>query len=102
MFTDVTNILFVYYQGQKTMYHKNMFGNGSTYYRFTKVLCVIWWTENSMPLQCVEYRAPFVPAILPGSMHMCCIAMELGVATPITIYHTATSFSVDWLHAYNI
>ena len=50
----------------------------------------------------VEYRAPFVPAILPGSTHMCCIAMELGVATPITIYHTATSFSVDWLHAYNI
>ena len=43
-----------------------------------------------MTLHCLEYRAPFVPAILPGSTHMCCIAMELGIATPITFHHTAS------------
>ena len=80
--------------GNETIYFHLLKLQGS---RFTKVLRVIWWTENSMTLQCVEYRAPFVPAILPGNRKYTrydgCIARELSIATPGTIHHTPTKFS---------
>ena len=58
MFTDVTNILFVYYQGQKTMYHKNMFGNGSTYYNMSYLINYITMFVKQKPWHVATVMEP--------------------------------------------